>query len=41
MSSNVAVEAITMDKEGHKIVIHDADEAKLAALGKKRITIFH
>ena len=29
-------EMVTVDREGHEIVIHDADEAKLAALGKKR-----
>jgi predicted regulator of Ras-like GTPase activity (Roadblock/LC7/MglB family) len=36
MSKLDTVEAITIDKEGHKVIIHDADEAKLAALGKKR-----
>jgi hypothetical protein len=30
------MEGVTIDKEGHKIVIHDADEARLAAMGKKR-----
>jgi hypothetical protein len=29
-------ELVTVDKEGHEIILHDADEAKLAALGKKR-----
>jgi len=29
-------EIVTVDREGHEIIIHDADEAKLAALGKKR-----
>jgi hypothetical protein len=28
---------IALDTEGHEIILHDADEAKLAALGKKRI----
>lgn len=37
MSKTTTVEGITIDKDGHKIVIHDADEAKLASLGKKRI----
>jgi len=36
MSKLDTVEAITIDKDGQKIIIHDADEAKLAALGKKR-----
>jgi hypothetical protein len=36
MSEVSAVEGITIDKHGQKIIIHDADEAKLAALGKKR-----
>lgn len=29
-------EVVTVDRDGHEIIIHDADEAKLAALGKKR-----
>lgn len=40
MSEVSAFEGITIDKHGQKIIIHDADEAKLAALGKKR-TIKH
>ena len=36
MSEFSAVEGITIDKHGQKVIIHDADEAKLAALGKKR-----
>jgi len=36
MSKLNTVEGITIDKDGQKIIIHDADEAKLAALGKKR-----
>jgi hypothetical protein len=35
--ANTGIETITIDKEGHEIILHDADEAKLAALGKKRI----
>jgi len=31
------VEGVPVDKDGHKVIIHDADEAKLAALGKKRL----
>lgn len=28
--------AITIDKDGQKVILHDADEAKLAAMGKKQ-----
>lgn len=31
------IEEHILDREGHELIIHDADEAKLAALGKKRI----
>jgi hypothetical protein len=27
---------ITIDKDGQKVILHDADEAKLAAMGKKQ-----
>ena len=37
MFNNTVVEAITVDKEGHNTAIHDADEAKLASLGKNVI----
>jgi len=36
MSHGENIERVVVDKEGHDIVIHDADEARLAALGKKR-----
>jgi len=39
MSKISAVEGITIDKDGQKVIIHDADEAKLAALGKKRTAL--
>jgi len=30
------IEKVTLDKQSDEIIIYDADEAKLAALGKKR-----
>jgi hypothetical protein len=35
------IEKHILDRDGHELVIHDADEAKLAALGKKRKMLWH